>query len=220
MASREYGGDVGGDLGDLGGNPEGSHDGALVDVGYGKAGEVSIDVPAAEAGEDADYLNQADADARSMQAHGLSRSELRLVSSQRRGTLIDVPGPGDLPRDDPGWVIDARHEQEKLATWLTATLGVVGNQAFRKNELAYLTRQVEVLRAEVVRLRKLNEVQAACIYKLLDNAQEASKRLGRKDWLLVVIGLAANLVVTELVPSLQLLRLGNRAVDLLGHLFK
>jgi len=116
------------------------------------------------------------------------------------------------------WVMDSGLARQNLEKWLQANLGAVNDGFFDDRERACLLRQIAALKREVEDQREINRRQSEALLKLLDSAEADSKRLSKKDWLLVAIGAGVTLVVTELVPPLVMLRLAMRAVHLIGHL--
>ena len=95
--------------------------------------------------------------------------------------------------------------------------------AMRRRELAdgsiyKMLRQIE-LSACAGRLGELTAEQIEHIDARLDEAEEASKRIGRKDWLLLFGGTILNLIVTDTVTPSVAGHIFTTVVHGLIHLF-
>jgi hypothetical protein len=53
----------------------------------------------------------------------------------------------------------------------------------------------------------------------LDEAEEATRRIGRKDWRLLFLGVMLTLIVTALIPPEVVQHLLTTALDGLDHIF-
>jgi hypothetical protein len=114
------------------------------------------------------------------------------------------------------WAIDEALARQKLDKWLRS-LGGVSNESFTASEREELLQHITALQDEVKRLTSLNDKQSEAVLGMLDQAQEDSGRLGRKDWLLAGIGTGTALVVTGVVPPLFMLHLAVRVIHVLGE---
>jgi hypothetical protein len=74
------------------------------------------------------------------------------------------------------------------------------NTAFTPDERAEITIQLKAIRDSVRKTYKLTAEQIAAIDNRLDEAEEASKRLGRKDWKTVFYGIVFGLIVNDAIP--------------------
>jgi hypothetical protein len=97
------------------------------------------------------------------------------------------------------WTIDPALARQKLDKWLRS-LGGVSNEAFTAPEQKELLQRITALQDEVKCLTSLNDKQSKAVLGMLGQAQQDSKRLGRKDWLLAGIGTGTALVITGVVP--------------------
>ena len=75
------------------------------------------------------------------------------------------------------------------------------DELFTPDEQAEIARRIDEVRQLVQEKAELNDRQLAAIDQRLDHAEEASKRLGRKDWLVLLYGSVVSTTVTDAVPS-------------------
>jgi hypothetical protein len=79
--------------------------------------------------------------------------------------------------------------------------GQVGeNTPFTPAERAEISNQLRAIRDSVRKNYRLAAAQLAAIGKCLEEAEEASKRLGRKDWKWLFYGIVFWLIVNETIP--------------------
>jgi hypothetical protein len=114
------------------------------------------------------------------------------------------------------WALDEALARQKLDKWLRS-LGGASDEPFTASEREELLQRITTLQDEVKRLTSLNDKQSEAILGMLDQAQEASGRLGRKDWLLAGIGAGTALVITGVVPPLFMLHLAVRFIHVVGE---
>jgi hypothetical protein len=84
-------------------------------------------------------------------------------------------------------------------------IGSVGGQArentpFTPAERAEIINQLGAIRDSVRKNYRLTAQQLATIDKSLEEAEEASKRLGRKDWKSLFYGIVFGLIVNDAIP--------------------
>ena len=85
------------------------------------------------------------------------------------------------------------------------TIGSAGsqageNRAFTLAEQAEITNQLRAIRDSVRKNYKLTAEQLTAIDTRLEEAEEASKRLGRKDWKSLFYGIVFGLIVNDAIP--------------------
>jgi hypothetical protein len=68
--------------------------------------------------------------------------------------------------------------------------------------------------------RLLSDEHFSLLDARFDQAEEASRRLGRKDWLLLFIGLIFSLIVTDLLPPAVAEHILMTILHGLEHLFR
>ncbi len=95
----------------------------------------------------------------------------------------------------------------------------VENTPFTTQEHDEISEQLREIKEYVKRNYELTEMQFARIEERLDEAEEASHRMGRKDWLLLFGGVVLTLIVTDLVPPAVVEQIFTGIVHGLGHLF-
>jgi hypothetical protein len=93
------------------------------------------------------------------------------------------------------------------------------NTPFTKAEQAEISGQIQRIRTFISINYDLNADQLAEVSERLDDIEEASRRLGRKDWLNAFNGAVLSLVLTELVPPQAMQRIIMIGLQGLGHLF-
>ncbi|MGO9140325.1 MAG: hypothetical protein ACLP70_02575 [Streptosporangiaceae bacterium] len=74
------------------------------------------------------------------------------------------------------------------------------NSPFTADEQASISRQLGEIKNALSDSLGLSGEHLAAIESKLDEAEEASRRIGRKDWLLMFYGLMFTLIVTRIVP--------------------
>jgi hypothetical protein len=79
--------------------------------------------------------------------------------------------------------------------------------------------QLQVIKRSVAEKFELTNEQIAHIDERLDEAAEASKRMGRKDWLLLFGGTVFNLIVTDTVTPGVAGHIFTMVVQGIAHLF-
>ncbi|HEV2175394.1 MAG TPA: hypothetical protein VGR71_17595 [Nitrospira sp.] len=76
----------------------------------------------------------------------------------------------------------------------------VGNTPFTSDERRQIVAELETIKEQVKEQFDLTSEQAAHIDEWKDEVADASERVGRKDWRLLVYGTIVNLVVTDALP--------------------
>lgn len=76
----------------------------------------------------------------------------------------------------------------------------VGNSPFTNDERRQIAVDLEGIKEYVREQFDLTGEQIAHINEGLDEAAEATERIGRKDWRLLVYGTIVNLVVADAIP--------------------
>jgi hypothetical protein len=127
--------------------------------------------------------------------------------------------PDLLDQEDDAAEPDQIQELGTFRRLLDAALSSADNMLFGSDELAQVRDQIDILREEIAELHLETREQAESVRAMLDQMRDASERVGRKDWLLLGVGAAATLVITEVVPPLAMLHLGVKAIHALGPLF-
>jgi hypothetical protein len=74
------------------------------------------------------------------------------------------------------------------------------NRPFTQAEQAEIINQLRVIRDSVGKNYRLTAEQLVAIDKRLEEAEEASKRLGRKDWKSLFYGIVFGLIVNDAIP--------------------
>jgi hypothetical protein len=93
------------------------------------------------------------------------------------------------------------------------------NTPFTPTERAEITNQLRAIRDSVRRSYSLSAEQLAAIDKQLEEAEEASKRLGRKDWKSMFYGIVFGLIVNDAIPPEVAQYIFTGVVHGIAHLF-
>jgi hypothetical protein len=93
------------------------------------------------------------------------------------------------------------------------------NTPFTVSEQLQISTVLRETKAYVKQTYELSDVEFARIEERLDEAEEASRRIGRKDWILLFSGLILTLIVTDLVTPGVAQQILTTVLHGLGHLF-
>lgn len=74
-----------------------------------------------------------------------------------------------------------------------------GNTLFTQDEQRQIAAQLQDIKNSLAEIPELSNKQRVAIEERLDEAEEASKRIGRKDWLLLFSGIILTLIITDIV---------------------
>jgi len=118
--------------------------------------------------------------------------------------------------DTPDMWEKLQREQELLDT---AQYESLGNSPFTADEQTEISNQLREIKEYVKKTYSLSDEQMASIETRFDDAEEASRRIGRKDWLLLFSGIILTLIVTDLIPPDVAQHILTMVLHGLGHLF-
>jgi hypothetical protein len=93
------------------------------------------------------------------------------------------------------------------------------NIMFTVDEQAEISSYIKKLKEDIRSTYKLTAGDMAKVVATLDQVEEASRRMGAKDWLMLFNGAVFSLVVTDLVPPQALQHILLMTFHTLGHLF-
>ena len=94
------------------------------------------------------------------------------------------------------------------------------NSPFTSDEQAEISTGVDKVKDTVRRENpELAAVQMAAIEQALDEVQEASTRIGRKDWVMMADGALLSLVANGLVPPHVVQSIFHMLITGIGHIF-
>lgn len=133
-----------------------------------------------------------------------SLAELELLGEQDEAE-------GDTPLQD---------DWNDLARDLKAFLTTAKDTPFSGNELEDVRDALRDAQEQLADLKGLNDEQVAMIRDLSERLDRSSEHLGRKDWVIAVIGAGTALVIAGVVPPLFMLHIGVKFIHEIGHLFK
>jgi hypothetical protein len=135
----------------------------------------------------------------------------------------------DVMREFTRWVRDVRVESETPDLWEELRRGNeflsnmaqddLDNSPFAPAEQAQIATQLKEIKTYIAELRSLSAGQAARLESRFDEAEEASRRLGRKDWILLFGGALFSLVLSAVVPPEVLQHVLTMTEQGLRHLF-
>jgi hypothetical protein len=101
--------------------------------------------------------------------------------------------------DAPGWSVD--------------------NRPFTEGERVEISAQFREIRKYIQKTYSLPDNKLSRIETMLEEASEASHRVGRKDWLMMFNGAVFSLILTDLLPPQAAQRILFMALHGLGHMF-
>jgi galactokinase len=94
-----------------------------------------------------------------------------------------------------------------------------GNTPFTQDEQRQIAAQLQETKEQINEQFELTDEQIEQIDARLDEAEEASKRIGRKDWLLLFGGTILNLIVTDTLTPGVAGHILTTVVQGIAHLF-
>jgi hypothetical protein len=97
--------------------------------------------------------------------------------------------------------------------------GTAENTPFAAPEQTEVSGQIEQVKEFIKATYELTAAQIAEVEERLDQAEQASHRMGRKDWLLLFNGAVFSLVLSDLVPVQAVQHILLMTLHGLGHLF-
>jgi hypothetical protein len=118
--------------------------------------------------------------------------------------------------DTPDLWNDMRAQRELFAGPSMASLG---NTPLTAAEQAVISAQLREIKNYVKENVSLTSKQFKQVQASFDEAEAASHRLGRKDWLLLFLGTTVTLYVTDLVSATAVQHITAMALQGVGHLF-
>jgi hypothetical protein len=99
------------------------------------------------------------------------------------------------------------------------SLEELDNTAFTSAEQAALSAQLREIKTYLKENLSLTSDQFARVEASIDEAEAASRRLGRKDWLLLFLGTTVQLYVTDIVPPTAVQHITAVVLQGIGHMF-
>jgi hypothetical protein len=93
------------------------------------------------------------------------------------------------------------------------------NTPFTENEQRQIVTRLQEIKNQVREQFELTGEQMEHIEEQLDEAAEASKRMGRKDWLIYLLGTVTALIITATVTAGVGEHIFSMVIHALGHLF-
>jgi len=126
------------------------------------------------------------------------------------------------------WAEEVQLEVESPDMWeeirqsselLDASSGELANTLFTESELAQISKQLREVKTYVREVCSLTTEEAADVEKRFDDAEKASRRMGRKDWLLLFLGTLFPLIISGFLPPDVVKHILIMIAQGLGHLF-
>lgn len=93
------------------------------------------------------------------------------------------------------------------------------NAPFTAGEQARISDQLREIKEYIQSTYELTDEQMARVEEALDTAEQASRRIGRKDWLMAFNGAVFSLFLSDLIPQQAATHIVVMAITGLGHLF-
>jgi hypothetical protein len=117
----------------------------------------------------------------------------------------------ELMRRLARWADEVRYEVDTADLWAelkrvpqllaASQTPDASNAPFTPNEQSEVSRRLDEIKTLVRERFELTGEQLAVIDQRLDEAEEASKRLGRKDWVMMFYGAVMSTFMTDAVPT-------------------
>jgi hypothetical protein len=95
----------------------------------------------------------------------------------------------------------------------------IENTPFTSTEQARIYDQILQLKLYIKNTYELSSEQMSHVDARLDQAEQASHRIGRKDWILLFNGAVFSLILSDLIPPQAAQHILGLAIHGLGHLF-
>jgi hypothetical protein len=125
--------------------------------------------------------------------------------------------------DEVQYVIDTPDFWEELQQvpeiMATAQAAEASNAPFTPDEQAEISRRLDEIKNLVREKFELTDEQLSVIDQRLDDAEEASKRLGRKDWLMAFYGAVISTFMTDEIPPHVIQTIVSTVLHGIAHLF-
>lgn len=126
-------------------------------------------------------------------------------------------GPGGQVRDGhPDLWVELTQVPEILAAPRGAE---AANALFTPAEQAEISTRLDAIKEYVREHFKLTAAQMSAIEQGLDEVNEASTRVGRKDWTVMLNGTLLSLIASELVPPHVVQSVFHMVIAGIGHIF-
>jgi hypothetical protein len=93
------------------------------------------------------------------------------------------------------------------------------NAPFTEEEQEVVASQLEIIREQVRTGFGLTSEQINDVISRIDEAEAASRRMGRKDWLLLFAGTILTMILTPVIPPGVCLHILNLTIHAIRHLF-
>jgi hypothetical protein len=129
----------------------------------------------------------------------------------------------------PPWAREARYIAEHPDLWQkakqerkilsAAQQDQVSSAPFTAAEQEEIASRIEEIKAQARKNPELTAEQISGIEMRLDDLKEASERVGKKDWLVMMYGAAFGLFVNDLVPQHVVQSIITMTITGLGHIF-
>jgi hypothetical protein len=163
----------------------------------------------------------------------LTQDDISFYGKSRIGESLEHPygsGPWSFLLAEFGrWTQDVKVEIETPDIWEELREGNelfsvapqqdLPNTPFTEIELAQIAQQLRKIKAYIKESRSLSEEKTALLEARFDEAEEASRRTGRKDWFFLFGGVLLSLILSAVVPPDLLLHIFAMTAHGLGHLF-
>jgi hypothetical protein len=127
------------------------------------------------------------------------------------------------------WAAEIRYVTETTDLWAelkrvpeilaAAQAAEVSNQPFTADEQTEISRRLGEIKQLVREKFELTDDQLSAMDHTLDEVEGASKRLGRKDWLLMFYGAMMSVFLTDAVPPTVIQTALSTVVHGIAHLF-
>jgi hypothetical protein len=150
---------------------------------------------------------------------GSDPPELRTVDNDWTGLLREVTS----------WAQDVKAYNDLPDLWALGYDPAVGalseayeasdNRPFTEAEQAEIAGQIRQIKESIKKSFALSAEQIERVEARLDAAQDASRRMGRKDWLLLFSGAVLSLILTDIITPGVAEHILTMAAHGLGHLF-
>jgi hypothetical protein len=124
----------------------------------------------------------------------------------------------DVKRDDetPDLWAELQRERKILAG---ACYEDVENTPFTSDEQAEIAEQLRQIKEYAKKTYSLTQAQMLSLNARFDELEAAAGRIGRKDWLLLFLGVMFTVIVTDLLPPEAVQHILGMALQGLDHLF-
>jgi hypothetical protein len=154
----------------------------------------------------------------------------RVVGTSTLSWPFDASTWATVPEKVERWARDVKRDVDTPDLWAEVqrarevfagvSAEATENTAFTPDEQAEIATRLQEIKDYAKTTQALSAEQARILEARFDDLEAATRRVGRKDWLLMFSGVALGLIVTDLLPPDAVQHISTMAWHGLNHLFQ